>query len=252
MAKRLHALGERVAHDDGEVGLRGPLVVAEFYQPAFAPVLRALRFPEDRAAGLAVGAGHRMHHVAAKLPLGHRREDVGRKRLLEHGLDLELLHLPLELLRALFRPPLELLDLLLHGGDRLLLLGHLELEIAFGLALGLLAGGRERFLHPLLDRELELALRIVELALLAQGVGLGLLRRGELLIAFGKHGVEVGDLWALRSISAESASRAFFASASAIVVRSACSLASYWARVASTIGAASDSVRCTSPLQCGR
>ena len=42
---------------------------------------------------------------------------------------------------------------------------------------GLVADGDERFLHLLLDRELDLALRIFELALLAQHIRLGLLRR---------------------------------------------------------------------------
>ena len=51
----------------------------------------------------------------------------------------------------------------------------------------LVADGDERILHLLLDREVDFAPRIVELALLAQHIRLGLLRRCELLAVGGEN-----------------------------------------------------------------
>jgi hypothetical protein len=62
---------------------------------------------------------------------------------------------------------------------------------------GLVANDTELGLHLFLDREAHLALGVVELALLSDQVGLGLLGFGQLGVALPKHLVEVGDFFDL-------------------------------------------------------
>ncbi len=52
----------------------------------------------------------------------------------------------------------------------------------------------ERGLHPLLDGEVHFAAGVVQLALLADQIGLGLLRFGELAFAFAQHVLQVQEL----------------------------------------------------------
>jgi hypothetical protein len=61
----------------------------------------------------------------------------------------------------------------------------------------LVTHGTELGLHLLLDRQVHLALGVVELALLSDQVGLGLLGFGQLGVALPQHLVEVGDLFDL-------------------------------------------------------
>jgi hypothetical protein len=100
----------------------------------------------------------------------------------QHGLELELENLALELLGALLRPALHVLELRLHGADHLLLFRELEPELPVDLVPRPLARGRKPGLDARLDREVELAFLVVELALPADDLGLGLLRVRELLL----------------------------------------------------------------------
>ena len=94
--------------------------------------------------------------------------------------ELQLLHLALQLLRALLGFALQLLDLLLHAEDRLLLLLHLQQQPLLGLGLGARLDFGLLLAHALFDGKVKLALFLGQLALLAHGLGLRLLRFGEL------------------------------------------------------------------------
>jgi len=61
--ERLHILGKSEADDNRHLCLGRPLVVAQLRQPAIAPVLGALRLPENRAAQQAGRTDHPLEHV---------------------------------------------------------------------------------------------------------------------------------------------------------------------------------------------
>jgi hypothetical protein len=88
---------------------------------------------------------------------------------------------------------LELLDLLLHRGNCLFLLRHLELQFALYFLARLFARGIEALLDSLFDRQVRFAQLGVELALLAQEVGLGFLCFSELGVVLGKVLLQLGD-----------------------------------------------------------
>jgi hypothetical protein len=142
-------------------------------------------------------ADNMLDEVAAELALGHRIEGVARKFLPQQRFEGELLDLALQLLRTLLGLASQILDLSLHGGDLLFLLADPQGQGGFGLLLGLIADGTKLRLHLLLDRQLHLALGVVELALLSDQVGLGLLGFGQLGVALPQHLVELGDLFDL-------------------------------------------------------
>ncbi len=89
------------------------------------------------------------------------------------------------MLRSLLGLALQLLDLLLHAEDGLLPLLDLQLHRLLGLCLGARLDFGLRFAHALLDREVQLALRVVQLARLLERLGLGLLRFLKLSRALG-------------------------------------------------------------------
>jgi len=82
------------------------------------------------------------------------------------------------MLRALFGPALQVLDLFLHRGNGLLLLHDLEPLFVLGFLPGELAGRVESCLHPLFNGQFQFAFGIVQFALFLDQVGLGLLRLG--------------------------------------------------------------------------
>jgi hypothetical protein len=83
----------------------------------------------------------------------------------------------LQLLRALLGLAPQVFDLALHRRDLFFFLPDPQRQGGFGLLLGLVAHGAELGLHLFLDRQVDLALGVVELALLFDQVGLGLLWR---------------------------------------------------------------------------
>jgi hypothetical protein len=106
---------------------------------------------------------------------------------------LQFLHFALQLLRALFRPALEVFDLLLHRGNGLLLLHYLELLFVFGFFLRLAADFGQAVLYALFDGEFEFAFGVVEFALLLDEFGLGLLGFGQLFVARLEHFLKFGE-----------------------------------------------------------
>jgi uncharacterized protein len=85
----------------------------------------------------------------------------------------------LQLLRALLGLAFEVLDLPLHRGYLLFLLPNPQVESCPGLLLCLVANGRQLSLHPVLDGQIDLAFGVVEVALLADKVGLSPLGVGQ-------------------------------------------------------------------------
>ena len=99
----------------------------------------------------------------------------------------------LQLLRALLGFTFQVLDLPLHRGDLLFLLSDPQGQSRLGLLLRLVANGGQLGLHLFLDGQVDLALGVVEFALLSDQVGLGLLGFGQLGVPLPEHFVEVGD-----------------------------------------------------------
>ena len=169
-------LGSAWRNEDRRIGLGGALVVAQLLQPAVAPIAGTLRFPKDFAAFLAEGRGHVLDRIAAELALGDRRDGVVREAAAQQRFELQLLHLALQLLRALLGFALQLLDLLLHAEDRLLPFLDLQLHRLLGLGLGALLDFRLLLAHALFDGKVQLAPGVVQLPRLPQGLGLRFLR----------------------------------------------------------------------------
>jgi hypothetical protein len=88
----------------------------------------------------------------------------------------------------------QVFDLPLHRRDLFLLFPDPEGQGRFGLLFRLVADGGEFGLDLFLDGQVHLALGVVELALLSDQVGLGLLRFGQLGVALTQHVVEFGNL----------------------------------------------------------
>jgi hypothetical protein len=72
---------------------------------------------------LASGVQNFLNDVSAELSFGNRFDKISGKLCGQKRLELELLHLTLQLLRALLGFLLEGFDLSLHAGDRFLTLG---------------------------------------------------------------------------------------------------------------------------------
>ena len=102
-------------------------------------MLGALGFPEDGAADLAAGADDPLHHVSAELALGDRFDEVERKTAAQQVLQVQFLHLALQLLRTLLGAAFEFLDLFLHRRDGLFLLRNPETLFLLGFLARLLA-----------------------------------------------------------------------------------------------------------------
>ena len=94
----LHALGQRRRDEHRHIGRITPLVVAELGEPALAPVLGTLQFPDDGAGGLARRGQHLLHEISADLALGHRRHPVHGEAVLQLLFEIEFQHFPLQLL----------------------------------------------------------------------------------------------------------------------------------------------------------
>lgn len=92
---------------------------------------------------------------------------------------------------SLFCPAPEFLDLPVHAGDLGFLLRDFRLEAVLGLQLGLVAHSGKCLLYLRLDRELDLALGIVELALLTEHVRLNFLGRSQLLVVSCEHLLQI-------------------------------------------------------------
>src|SRR5208337_3657623 len=124
-----------------------------------------------------------MNRVAAEFALWHGRDRVMREACPKKRLKLQFLHLALELLRPLLCPPLQLLDLFLHRKDRLLSFLDLEPQRLLCLSFRTLLDFPLLFEHALFDSQVELALLFGKLALLANGLGLRLLRLDQFRLA---------------------------------------------------------------------
>ncbi|OIQ69920.1 hypothetical protein GALL_484720 [mine drainage metagenome] len=187
------ALGQCVADEDGYLGLGGALVVAQLGEPAVAPVLGALEFPQHRAAGLTALANDPVQHVAAKFTLGHGFDGVEGELGAQQVFQFQFLHFALQLLRALLGLLFEFLDLLLHGGDGLVLLHHFEFQSFLRFAFGLAADFGQAVLHALFDGQFEFAPGVVEFALFLDQFGLRLLGFGQLFVARLEHFLKFGE-----------------------------------------------------------
>jgi hypothetical protein len=187
-------LGRGVGDNEREVGFGAALILAQLGEPAVAPVFGALQFPENGATRLIERPEHAMQHIAAEFAFRHRLNQVTREAGAQRLLELKLQGLALQLLRALLGLAFQVLDLALHGGHLLLLFEQAELEAFFGLLLGLVAHGGQRLLHLLFDGQVHLAASVVQLALLADQLGLGLLGFGQLAFALTQHALQVQEL----------------------------------------------------------
>ena len=108
-----------------------------------------------------------------------------REARAQEGFELQFLHLALQLLRTLLGLALQLLDLLLHGEDRLLLLLYLQPQCLLGIGLGPRLDFGLLFPHALFNGKVQLAPGFVQLPLLAHRLGLrllGLLKLGFALV----------------------------------------------------------------------
>jgi len=112
--------------------------------------------------------------------------------------EFQLLDLALELLRAPLGLLLQFLDGPLHRHDGLVLLQHLLLQGVLRVLERLAAHRVETLGDPLLDREIEFAPRIVQLALLLEELRLGRLGLGELRAARLQDTPQVGEFTRLR------------------------------------------------------
>ena len=93
-----HTLGQGGGHKHRHIGRITPLVVAELGEPALAPVLGPLQFPDDGAGGLARRGQHLLHEVRTDLALGYGRHPVHGEAVLQLLLEIEFQHFPLQLL----------------------------------------------------------------------------------------------------------------------------------------------------------
>ena len=128
-----------------------------------------------------------MQHVSAERALRNRLDQVAREAAAQNPLEFDLEYFALQLLAGLFGLAAQIVDLPLHARDLHFLFRDLGPESFLGVEPCLVADGDERILHLLLDREVDFAPRIVELALLAKHIRLGLLRRCELLAVGGEN-----------------------------------------------------------------
>ncbi len=115
--------------------------------------------------------GDSLNNVAAMLSLWHWPNGIhweGRTRL---QLQVEFLDFTLELLGALLGPPLEVLDLSLHGGNRRLLLGHFQPQRLLGFQPGFVPHVVERLLHPRFDGQIHFTFGVVKLPLFSDAEG---------------------------------------------------------------------------------
>ena len=150
--KRLDIFGESLTDDDGDLGLGGPLVLAELGKPGIAPVFGALGLPENRAARLAERAHDAVQHVAAEFAFGDGLDHVTWESRAEQRFDFQFLNFSLKLLRALFGSSFQILDLTLHGHDGLLFFQYFKFEFLFGIFFGLVTCGVELRLDALGNR----------------------------------------------------------------------------------------------------
>ena len=143
-----------------------------------------LRFPKNRAAALIQWSYDALQHVAAELAFRHGLNRVARKFRGKQRFQLQFLNFSLKLLRALLGAPFQVFDLSLHRGNGLIFLHHFEFQFFFGFFFGLVAFRAEIGLHSLFDRQVQLALGIVQLALFTDQLGLGFLGLAEFFISF--------------------------------------------------------------------
>ncbi len=170
--------------DDGELRLGRALVVAKFGEPAIVPVLGSLGFPEDRAAGSAVGIADMLGDVPPVNAFGDRDDLVEGKLAAEQFFQAEFHHLALQLLRLLLGLAIEFGNLFLEVTDHLLALGEVEFGLFRSLAFGIVAN-----LLPLLvqfagDGQFELLLLLFEFTGLFAELEFGLLGFLEPLFEF--------------------------------------------------------------------
>ena len=191
-----------------------------FAEPAVAPVLGSLRFPEKRATLLPGGREHFVEDVSAELSFGHGLDKICGKLCGQKRLEFHLLHFALQLLRALLGFLFQNLDLALHAGDGFFALRNLQLQFFFRIVLCFVTNGAERLLNTSFDGQLEFALLVVELPLLANELGLRLLGVGQFVVLGLDDCSSSASSLALPSSSSETSLRAFFASSAAIVCRS--------------------------------
>jgi hypothetical protein len=104
------------------------------------------------------------------------------------------LNFSLELLGSLLSPAFEILDLLLHRGDSLLLVQHFEFQLILRLLFRLLPRGGKPCTNPLFNRKLNLALGVIQLPLFPEEVGLGSLGLGKFRVSLFQDLLKLRDL----------------------------------------------------------
>ena len=123
-----------------------------------------------------------MEDVSAELSFGHGLDKICGELRREKRLEFHLLHLALQLLRALLGFLFQNFDLPLHAGDSFFALRNLQLQFFFRIVLCFQTNGAERLLNTSFDSKFEFALLVVELPLLANKLGLRLLGFGQFAI----------------------------------------------------------------------
>src|SRR6185503_70085 len=87
------------------------LIVLQLRNPAFAPVLSVLAFPQNRAAAAAASIEDAVMEIGAANSLRDRCDIVPRERRAQDRFEFVLAGFSLQLLRSLIRFPFEILDL---------------------------------------------------------------------------------------------------------------------------------------------
>jgi hypothetical protein len=125
--------------------------------------------------------------------LGTGSDQVTSKPLTQQSFEGEFLNLALQLLRALFGLPFEVLNLPLHRGDLFFFFPDPQTESRLGLLLGLVANRGQPGLHAVLNGQVEFAPGVFEVPLLADQVSLRLLGFGQLGVPLPEYCVKFGN-----------------------------------------------------------
>ena len=132
-----------------------------------------------------------MEDVASELAFGNGLDEICGKLRGQEGFEFELLHFALQLLGALIRLLFQDFNLALHAGDSFFALRNFQLQFFFCIVLRFVTNCAERLLNAGFDGQVELALLVVELALLANRLRLGILRFGEFLVLRFDNGLKI-------------------------------------------------------------
>ena len=118
-------LWHRLRHNDGQIGMRRPLISFELGEQGVRPGFGSLRFPENLSAKLAGLIADVLEYVATELALGDRLDEVERELSAQLMFECQLQRFSLGLLGTLLRLSLETLDLSYKFSDFIVAVLHL-------------------------------------------------------------------------------------------------------------------------------